>query len=64
MDYEPRHEAFWFIGGVDVPHNVVNWRKKYKWLKDRAHEPLDRPVQYIGMSCTCTIVTKISDQSS
>ncbi|XP_045450072.1 28S ribosomal protein S30, mitochondrial [Melitaea cinxia] len=48
VDYDPRHEAFWFIGGVDVPNNVVNWRRKYKWLKERAHEPLDRPVQYIG----------------
>ncbi|XP_026493267.2 large ribosomal subunit protein mL65 [Vanessa tameamea] len=48
VDYDPRHEAFWFIGGVDVPNNVVNWRKKFKWLKDRAHEPLDRPVQYLG----------------
>ncbi|XP_050349705.1 28S ribosomal protein S30, mitochondrial [Nymphalis io] len=48
VDYDPRHEAFWFVGGVDVPNNVVNWRKKFKWLKDRAHESLDRPVQYLG----------------
>ncbi|CAH2049361.1 unnamed protein product, partial [Iphiclides podalirius] len=47
-DYEPRHEAFWFVGGINVPYNVVKWRKQYKWLKDRLLEPIDRPVQYTG----------------
>ncbi|XP_068622584.1 large ribosomal subunit protein mL65 [Battus philenor] len=47
-DYEPRHEAFWFVGGVDVPTSVINWRKQYGWLKDRLDEPIDRPIQYIG----------------
>lgn len=48
IDYDPRHEAFWFIGGVDVPYKVAAWRRKYPWLKDRENEPIDRPVQYIG----------------
>ncbi|CAK1581061.1 unnamed protein product [Parnassius mnemosyne] len=47
-DYEPRHEAFWFVGGLDVPHTVRNQRKKHKWLRDQLEEPIDRPVQYIG----------------
>ncbi|XP_052752185.1 28S ribosomal protein S30, mitochondrial [Galleria mellonella] len=48
VDYDPRHEAFWFVGGVDVPSNVIKWRKQYPWLKDRLDEPVDRPVQYLG----------------
>ncbi|KAM3965531.1 mitochondrial ribosomal protein S30 [Aphomia sociella] len=48
VDYEPRHEAFWFVGGVDVPTSVLKWRKQYLWLKDRIDEPIDRPVQYLG----------------
>ncbi|KAJ8714549.1 hypothetical protein PYW07_002774 [Mythimna separata] len=48
IDYDPRHEAFWFVGGIDPSERLVNWRKQYEWLKDRLHEPVDRPVQYIG----------------
>ncbi|XP_049871631.1 39S ribosomal protein S30, mitochondrial [Pectinophora gossypiella] len=48
VDYDPRHEAFWFVGGTDVPRNVYQWRKKYPFLKDRIDEPVDRPVQYKG----------------
>ncbi|CAF4825944.1 unnamed protein product [Pieris macdunnoughi] len=48
IDYDPRHEAFWFMGGSNVPDNVVNWRKQYAPLKDRLYEPIDRPVQYKG----------------
>ncbi|XP_075979606.1 mitochondrial ribosomal protein S30 [Anticarsia gemmatalis] len=48
VDYDTRHEAFWFIGGVDPPPKLIAWRSKYNWLKSRLHEPIDRPVQYIG----------------
>ncbi|XP_050667859.1 39S ribosomal protein S30, mitochondrial [Leptidea sinapis] len=49
VDYEPRHEAFWFMGGGAVPRKVINWRKQYPWLrKDRLNEAFDKPVQYIG----------------
>ncbi|XP_026741213.1 28S ribosomal protein S30, mitochondrial [Trichoplusia ni] len=48
VDIEPRHEAFWFVGGVDPPLEVVRWRKQYPWLKDTYDDPIDRPVQYIG----------------
>lgn len=49
MDYDPRHEAFWFVGNTDVPGKVIKWRKQFSWLKDRLEEPIDRPVQYLGM---------------
>ncbi|XP_013140448.1 PREDICTED: 28S ribosomal protein S30, mitochondrial [Papilio polytes] len=48
IDYEPRHEAFWFVGGVDVPQSVIQWRKRFNWMHDRLDENIDRPVQYIG----------------
>ncbi|KAF9422467.1 hypothetical protein HW555_001865 [Spodoptera exigua] len=48
IDYDPRHEAFWFIGGVDTPINVLRWRQQYGKLRDRWYEPIDRPVQYKG----------------
>lgn len=49
VDYDARHEAFWFIGGVKPPASIRNFRKKYKWLRGKIEEPVDRPVQYIGM---------------
>ncbi|KAG7300263.1 hypothetical protein JYU34_015833 [Plutella xylostella] len=48
VDYDPRHEAFWMVGGVDPPRKVVNWRKTFKWYEDRINEPINRPVQYLG----------------
>lgn len=48
VDYEPRHEAFWFVGGTEVPGSVIAWRQKLKWSKERMYEPVDQPVQYIG----------------
>lgn len=48
VDFDPRHEAFWFVGGVDVPTSVLKWRRKSKWCKGRLHAPIDRPAQYLG----------------
>ncbi|KAG6444958.1 hypothetical protein O3G_MSEX003648 [Manduca sexta] len=48
VDYDPRHEAFWFVGGVDIPRKVIKWRQQYNWLKGRLFENIDRPVQYLG----------------
>ncbi|RVE43600.1 hypothetical protein evm_011750 [Chilo suppressalis] len=50
VDYDPRHEAFWFVGGVDIPTSVFKWRKKYSWYKNRLDENVDRPVQYLDLS--------------
>lgn len=62
MDYDPRIEAFWFMGGVDVPQNLVNWRNRFEWLRDRLHEPIDRPIQYIGIGVVLLVflIYKIS----
>ncbi|XP_041980674.1 28S ribosomal protein S30, mitochondrial [Aricia agestis] len=48
VDFDPRHEAFWFVGGVPVPPTVKKWRKQFHWMKYRLDEEVDRPVQYIG----------------
>ncbi|XP_026845884.1 28S ribosomal protein S30, mitochondrial [Drosophila persimilis] len=48
VDYNPRHEAFWAVGGVDPPKNVVKSKKGRDWQKDDASESVDRLVQYTG----------------
>ncbi|TDG41441.1 hypothetical protein AWZ03_012142 [Drosophila navojoa] len=48
IDYNPRHEAFWAVGGVDPPKNVVKSKEGRPWQKDDAHETCDRLVQYTG----------------
>ncbi|XP_017082049.1 39S ribosomal protein S30, mitochondrial [Drosophila eugracilis] len=48
VDYNPRHEAFWAVGGVDPPKNVQNSKKGRDWQKDSANESIDRLVQYTG----------------
>ncbi|KAJ2949399.1 hypothetical protein O0L34_g15313 [Tuta absoluta] len=48
VDFDPRHEAFWFVGSTNAPFPVVKWREQYAWLKNRRYEPVDRPVQYTG----------------
>ncbi|XP_022224173.2 28S ribosomal protein S30, mitochondrial [Drosophila obscura] len=48
VDYNPRHEAFWAVGGVDPPKNVEKSKKGRGWQKDDASESFDRLVQYTG----------------
>ncbi|KAH8386570.1 hypothetical protein KR093_001238 [Drosophila rubida] len=48
IDYNPRHEAFWAVGGVDPPKNVVKSKQGNEWQKDQAHDSVDRLVQYTG----------------
>lgn len=46
VDCNPRHEAFWSVGGIDAPKNVVRAKEGNKWQKDLAKEPVDRRMQY------------------
>ncbi|KAH8399777.1 hypothetical protein KR215_002177 [Drosophila sulfurigaster] len=48
IDYNPRHEAFWAVGGIDPPKNVVKSKQGHEWQKADAHESVDRLVQYTG----------------
>lgn len=46
IDYNPRHEAFWAVGGIDPPKNVVKSKEGLEWQKDMAKQPYDRLMQY------------------
>lgn len=46
-DVDARHEAFWFVGGMDPPTQLQKMRA-HGWFKDYANDPIDRPFQYIG----------------
>lgn len=48
LDVEPRHEAFWFVGGIDAPTLLQKMRKGIDRWKDRSAESVDRPFQYTG----------------
>ena len=47
-DVDPRHEAFWFVGGIEPPKRIKKAKESLKWLREHADDPLDRPFQYIG----------------
>lgn len=48
IDFEPRLEASWFMGGLNPPNFVRNFRKSIKFLKEFVDDSVDLPVQYIG----------------
>lgn len=47
-DIDPRHEAFWMVGGIIPPMKIQKIRSKISWLKEKEKEPVDRQFQYIG----------------
>lgn len=48
VDLEPRHEAFWFVGGISPPDNVRRIRRKCIWQRPIAEDPVNRQFQYSG----------------
>ncbi|XP_075154294.1 mitochondrial ribosomal protein S30 [Haematobia irritans] len=48
IDFNPRHEAFWSVGGIEAPKNVVKSKEGQEWQKDSAKDPVDRFMQYKG----------------
>lgn len=49
VDYNPRLETFWSVGGLQPPDSVIKRRKKDKELTDEeVNAPIDRWVQYLG----------------
>lgn len=54
VDYEPRHEAFWFVGGIAPPKEIQKKRANFKSVgpnrpnADDADDPVDRSFQYVG----------------
>lgn len=45
---DPRHEAFWFVGGINPPEKIRKMRENVEWLKHQAELPVDRQAQYLG----------------
>ncbi|XP_055637779.1 28S ribosomal protein S30, mitochondrial [Toxorhynchites rutilus septentrionalis] len=48
LDFDPRHEAFWFLGGIPPPSLVKKIREGVEWQKTFADDPYDRKIQYVG----------------
>jgi len=48
VDFEPRLEASWFMGGLNPPYSLQKLRKSVKFLNDFIGDPVNLPVQYIG----------------
>ncbi|XP_049938706.1 39S ribosomal protein S30, mitochondrial [Schistocerca serialis cubense] len=49
VDFEPRVEAFWFVGGMEPSRRQRKGREGMKFLtKEDVERPADRPVQYFG----------------
>lgn len=46
-DVDPRHEAFWFVGGIELPERIRKMRK-HDWNKEARNTPVDRNFQYVG----------------
>lgn len=40
-DVDPRHEAFWFVGGITSPKMVVRFRNKCSWQRVIRDEPVN-----------------------
>ncbi|KAH8263976.1 hypothetical protein KR026_009978 [Drosophila bipectinata] len=53
IDYNPRHEAFWTVGGVQSTKNVVNSKNGCKWQMKEAKNSSDRLIQYSGHPYVC-----------
>uniref|UniRef100_A0A2M4BJ43 Putative mitochondrial ribosomal protein s30 n=2 Tax=Anopheles marajoara TaxID=58244 RepID=A0A2M4BJ43_9DIPT len=47
-DVDPRHEAFWFLGGIAPPKLVRKIKEGQEWQKQYANDPYDRNIQYVG----------------
>lgn len=47
VDIDPRIEAFWFAGGLDLHDGIIRGRKKNYW-HEVLNDPADRALQYIG----------------
>lgn len=48
QDFDPRHEAFWFVGGIPPPALVRKIKEGVEWQKPYANDPWDRKFQYVG----------------
>lgn len=48
VDVDPKHEGFWFVGGIEPLTVVQQSRDGCEWQKKHKKDPIDRPFQYLG----------------
>ncbi|XP_055693894.1 39S ribosomal protein S30, mitochondrial [Lutzomyia longipalpis] len=48
VDLQPRHEAFWAVGGIQPPKRIEKMLEKSSWAKEYKDDPVDRFFQYRG----------------
>lgn len=48
VDIEPRHEAFWFVGGMEPTISLQKARRGRKLSEEDVMESTDRQFQYEG----------------
>ncbi|XP_076748855.1 mitochondrial ribosomal protein S30 [Xylocopa sonorina] len=48
IDFDPRREAFWFVGGVQPSASIKKMRESSRNMKDYVNEPITMPVHYLG----------------
>ncbi|KAJ4433110.1 large ribosomal subunit protein mL65 [Periplaneta americana] len=48
VETDPRIESFWSVGGMNPPIIVKKIKENISFFKDKANEPVDRWMQYIG----------------
>lgn len=48
VDLDPRHEAHWFVGGIEPPHRIKMLIKGIERIKEFADDPVERSFHYQG----------------
>ncbi|CAL7945468.1 unnamed protein product [Xylocopa violacea] len=48
VDFDPRREAFWFVGGIEPPALLRKAKENSKRAKNYANEPINIRVHYLG----------------
>lgn len=48
VDFEPRLEASWWMGGINPSNSLRKYRKSVKFLKNCVDETVDLSIQYFG----------------
>lgn len=48
IDYDPRIEAFWFVGGISTPPVIKDLQRKQRLPTEMVKLGVDRAIQYLG----------------
>lgn len=48
IDLDPRHEASWFVGGIEIPSKIKKIFESIPWKKEIANVSMNRTIQYTG----------------